>query len=185
MASEQRFNDRDIIERYTDQLTTPGVAAAHHWRRAHRQRRAWHRRVRAGRPRRPARARAKLAGAVRDGGRGREGAPERLARAHQTSRSSLAKVELSTGLSCHVLRVYGESPDIGDAAPMFELRFTLRQRRSMEGLAFLLEQVTSGATLEARDADAQYLQSVAQPIREAQALVSTRRLRSCGGCSAT
>ena len=89
-------------------------------------------------------------------------------------RDTLAKVELATGLSCHVLRVYGKTD--AEDAPLFELRFTHRQRRSMEGLAFLLEQLTKGIALQAPDPDQSYLESVAQPIREAQALGSTRRL---------
>lgn len=86
-------------------------------------------------------------------------------------RSQIKSAELSTGLSCHVLRVYG-----AEDHALFEARFTHRQRRSMEGLAFLLEQLGKGQALESRDADRTYLESVAQPIREAQALVSTRKL---------
>ena len=89
-------------------------------------------------------------------------------------RDTLAKVELTTGLSCHVLRVYGKA-DASDA-PLFELRFSHRQRRCMEGMAFLLEQSIKGVPLQTPNADQAYLESVAQPIREAQALVSTRRL---------
>lgn len=91
-------------------------------------------------------------------------------------RDGLTKVELALGLSCHVVRVYGKATDGVDAQPLAEWRFTHRQRRSMEGLAFLLEQVTKRIPLEAREPDLAYLESVAQPIREAQALVSTRRL---------
>lgn len=95
-------------------------------------------------------------------------------RMRRIAHPDIGKVELSTGLSCHVLRVYRKHRE--DEAPLIELRFTHRQRRGMEGIAFLLEQVAAGAPLEARDADAAYLDSIAQPIREAQALVSTRKL---------
>jgi ATP-binding cassette subfamily B protein len=88
-----------------------------------------------------------------------------------TSHRDVRKVDLSTGLSCHVLRVLG-----AEDTPLVELRFTHRQRRSMEGMAFLLEQIAKGVAIELRDPDAIYLDSVAQPIREAQALVSTRKL---------
>ncbi len=88
-------------------------------------------------------------------------------------RAQLAKVDLASGLSCHVLRIY-ERAD-GSAEPFAELRFTHRQRRSMEGLAFLLEQVIQAVPIETRDADQAYIEAVAQPIREAQALVSSRR----------
>ncbi|HYJ10797.1 MAG TPA: hypothetical protein VEX18_17365, partial [Polyangiaceae bacterium] len=95
------------------------------------------------------------------------GAFELLCTPHQDIR----KVDLSTGLSCHVLRVLG-----ADDTPLVELRFTHRQRRSMEGMSFFLEQLTKGIAIEPRDPDATYLDSVAQPIREAQALVSTGKM---------
>jgi len=88
--------------------------------------------------------------------------------------TALGKVELTTGLSCHVLRVYGNASE--SAAPLVELRFTHRQRHSMEGIAFLMEQVVKGVAMAARDADVAYAEAVAQPIREAQALVSAQRL---------
>ncbi|HVY31721.1 MAG TPA: ABC transporter ATP-binding protein [Polyangiaceae bacterium] len=91
--------------------------------------------------------------------------PQRVAHA------SIKTAEISTGLSCHVLRVYGTE----DHA-LLEVRFTHRQRRSMEGIAFLLEQLGKGIRLEPRNADRIYLESVAQPVREAQALVSTGRM---------
>jgi ATP-binding cassette, subfamily B, bacterial len=173
MTTEQRFDDRDIIARYTDQpsrlpdalrraIVPPGQATSEI-----------------------------LAYALAD-------LDERLSFGHtwlvlsashvvvapseveddghllRIPRSDIAKVDLATGLSCHVLRVYGSSD--ASTAPLLELRFTHRQRRSMEGLAFLLEQVTKGIPLQTRDADLAYVESVAQPIREAQALVSTRRL---------
>jgi ATP-binding cassette subfamily B protein len=94
------------------------------------------------------------------------------------SRELLGKVELATGLSCHLLRVYEKArgPEPSDSTPLIELRFTHRQRRSMEALAFLIEQVAKGLPSETRDADDAYVESVAQPIREAQALVSTGRV---------
>jgi ATP-binding cassette subfamily B protein len=177
MSTEQRFNDRDIIERYTDQPSRLPEAL----RRA----------VVA------TKAKGSAAGIV---AYALADLDEHLALArtwlvlttlevvvakqrpngsHELTRlprSGIAKVELSTGLSCHVLRVYAEAPAVGNATPLLELRFTHRQRRSMEGLAFLLEQVAGGLPVEARDADDAYVDSVAQPIREAQALVSTRKL---------
>lgn len=169
MSAKVHFNDRDVIERYTDQparlpesvrrlLARADPAAsivcyalsdlderlsfAHTW----------------------------LVLTTRELvlARQRPGGAFELVRAPH---GELRKVDLSTGLSCHVLRVLGP-----DDAPLVELRFTHRQRRSMEGLAFLLEQLIQGVALEARDADALYVESVAQPIREAQALVSTRKL---------
>jgi ATP-binding cassette subfamily B protein len=173
MTSEQRFTDHDIIQRYTDQPSRLPDA------------------LRATMSGKGARTRQVIAYALAD-------LDQHLSFARSwlilTSRElilarerangefdsfssrcdTLAKVELATGLSCHVLRVYGKTD--ADDAPLFEVRFTHRQRRSMEGLAFLLEQLTKGIPLETLDADQTYLESVAQPIREAQALVSTRRV---------
>ncbi len=178
MTTTQRFTDHDIIERYTDQParlpetlrqrivgTHPGAELVAY---------AW-----VDLDERLSFARNWLV--LTDG---------ELVLAHGTAedaepplrirRASIGKVELATGLSCHVLRVYGR-PSSGaeaevDASPCIEVRFTHRQRRSMEGLAFLLEQVAKGVALDTREADVAYLEGVAQPIREAQALVSTRRL---------
>jgi ATP-binding cassette subfamily B protein len=100
----------------------------------------------------------------------REQAAGRL-EAQRFALASLARVQLTIGLSCHVLRVYGT-----DGSPLVEARFTHRQRRTHEGFAFVLEQKLEGRKLEHRDADSAYVASVAQPIRDAQALVSTRRM---------
>ncbi len=172
MTAEQRFNDRDIIERYTDQparlpdelrssicsdteqLCFYALADLDHELAFHR---TW----------------IALTTSTLVVAQGRTNGRSELLR---LPRDGLAKVELLLGLSCHLLRVYGKTTDAVDVQPLVELRFTHRQRRSMEGLAFLLEQVTNGIALEARDPDVAYRESVAQPIREAQALVSTQRM---------
>ena len=174
MSSEQRFTDHDIIARYTDQParlpdalrlrilrdTAPAELTAYAW---------------VDLDERLAFARAWLVLSNSElilAQEGHDTEPVRIAR------TSISKVELVTGLSCHVLRVYGKASanTDTDTSPQLELRFTHRQRRTMEGMAFLLEQITKGAELQTRAADLAYLESVAQPIREAQALVSTRRL---------
>jgi ATP-binding cassette, subfamily B, bacterial len=175
MPLEQRFNDRDIIERYTDQparlpeaLRSNIIAISTHERIA-------------------SYALADLDPTLAFHRTWIVLTTSALVVAHEQSdgqhfdlvrlaRDELAKVELLLGLSCHLLRVYGKATEAVDAQPLVELRFTHRQRRSMEGLAFLLEQVTKGIPLDARDPDLSYLESVAQPIREAQALVSTQKL---------
>lgn len=93
-------------------------------------------------------------------------------RVERFARAGLGRVLLSTGLSCHILRVYGKN----SVAPLVEARFTHRQRRSMEGLSFLLEQVCAGKKLEPRDPDRYYAETVSQPIKDAQALVSKHQL---------
>jgi len=171
MSSEQRFNDRDIIERYTDQpsqlpgslrraVTGTGTNDAEAHIAAY---------ALADLDEKLALARTWVVLSTRELVIAKE-RPNETHELARVPRGDVTKVELATGLSCHLLRVYGESPAVGGAAPLLELRFTHRQRRSMEGMAFLLEQVAGGSTLETRDADATYLQSVAQPIREAQAL---------------
>jgi hypothetical protein len=154
MTAEQRFNDRDILERYTDQPARLPESV---------------RRVLA----HPGSEPELVCYALAD-------LDERLAFAStwlvltateliiartgrdqscdlsRFPRSNLSKVDLSTGLSCHALRVYGSAAGDGDTSSLtllVELRFTHRQRRSMEGLSFLLEQITEGIALDARDAD--------------------------------
>jgi ATP-binding cassette subfamily B protein len=173
MSSQQRFNDRDIIERYTDQPSTLPPTIRQRVSGTNGNSQAIH-----------SYALADLDGQLAFAHTWLVLAERELVLAHEGSelvripRVALGKVELATGLSCHLLRVYDKSglPDAGGTIPLIELRFTHRQRRSMEGLAFLLEQVDKGLALDAHDADRAYLESVAQPIREAQALVSTRKL---------
>ena len=47
--------------------------------------------------------------------------------------------------------------------PLVELRFTHRQRLSMEGMAFLLEEIGKGESVDVPDADAHYLHGDAGP----------------------
>jgi ATP-binding cassette subfamily B protein len=87
-------------------------------------------------------------------------------------RSRIRAVSNEPGLSCRVLRVHGES----DREPLAELYFTQRQKRSIEGLAFVLEQALEGRNVPLGDADALYASSVLDPVREAQALVAPNKL---------
>jgi hypothetical protein len=84
-------------------------------------------------------------------------------RVERFARARLGRVLLQAGLSCHILRVYAK----GEEAPLCEARFTHRQRRSMEGLGFLLEQVSAGKNLELRDPDRYYAETVSRPIKDA------------------
>ena len=87
-------------------------------------------------------------------------------------RSEISGLSTEEGLSCRTLRILGGA----DAPPLAVLRFTLRQRRSMEAFAFVLEQALEGRTVSLADADESYLQNVIRPIRDAQALVVRHRL---------
>ena len=84
------------------------------------------------------------------------------------ARSSVQAVRLEPGLSCNTLAVLGEP---GEPA-LARLRFTHRQRRAMENVLFLLEQALEGREVARVDPDAVYSDSVAGPVREAQALVA-------------
>jgi len=87
---------------------------------------------------------------------------------HAFERSRIGDVRLDPGLSCNVIRVLGT----GDEPALARLRFTHRQRRSMENILFVLEQQLAGTTVPVADPDATYAESVAGPVREAQALVA-------------
>jgi ATP-binding cassette subfamily B protein len=96
------------------------------------------------------------------------GAPE----IRSFARSEIHGVKLEAGLSCQVLRIFGKP----DTLALATLRFTHRQRRSMEGLAFVLEQALEGREIPLGDPDQTYVEAVVRPIREAQALVVANRL---------
>jgi ATP-binding cassette subfamily B protein len=96
------------------------------------------------------------------------GAPE----IRSFARSEIHGVKLEAGLSCQVLRIFGKP----DTPALATLRFTHRQRRGMEGLAFVLEQALEGREIPLGDPDQTYVEAVVRPIREAQALVVANRL---------
>jgi ATP-binding cassette subfamily B protein len=84
------------------------------------------------------------------------------------AREQVQGVRLEPGLSCNTLLVLGAP---GEPA-LARLRFTHRQRRAMENVHFLLEQGLDGRLVDRVDPDAVYADSVAGPVREAQALVA-------------
>ncbi len=88
------------------------------------------------------------------------------------ARARISGVSVEAGLSCRVLRLHGDAGE----PPLCELYFTQRQRRSMDGLAFVLEQALEGRTVPLADADRLYAESVLDPVREAQALVVSNKL---------
>jgi len=88
-------------------------------------------------------------------------------------RSSIEAVREAPGLSANTLTILGEP---GEPA-LALLRYTHRQRRAFENIRFVLEEQLGGSAREIPnlDADRVYADSVARPIREAQALVSGRQ----------
>ena len=88
-------------------------------------------------------------------------------------RADVEAVREAPGLSANTLTILGAP---GEPA-LALLRYTHRQRRAFENLRFVLEEQLAGSKrdIPAVDADRVYAESVARPIREAQALVSGRQ----------
>src|SRR5467141_2846686 len=86
------------------------------------------------------------------------------------ARSSIEAVREAPGLSANTLSILG-SP--GEPALLL-VRYTHRQRRAFENIRFILEEQLEAGSREipAVDADRVYADSIARPIREAQALVA-------------
>jgi ATP-binding cassette subfamily B protein len=83
-------------------------------------------------------------------------------------RAAVREVRLEPGLACNTLRLLGEPGE----PSLARLRFTHRQRRAMENVQFLLQQGIEGRDVPVANADRVYAESVAAPVREAQALVA-------------
>src|SRR2546426_1834376 len=88
-------------------------------------------------------------------------------------RSGIEAVREAPGLSANTLTILGAP---GEPA-LALLRYTHRQRRAFENIRFVLEEQVNGHPRELADgeADRLYAESVARPIRDAQALVSGRQ----------
>jgi ATP-binding cassette subfamily B protein len=88
-------------------------------------------------------------------------------------RTEIDAVREAPGLSANTLTMLGAP---GEPALVL-LRYTHRQRRAFENIRFVLEEALHGHEhdIPAVDADRVYADSVARPIREAQALVSGRQ----------
>ncbi|HEX9620323.1 MAG TPA: ABC transporter ATP-binding protein [Polyangiaceae bacterium] len=96
--------------------------------------------------------------------------------ARTLERARVENVEVESGLSCNTLRVQvpGDEP--------FALHFTQRQRLAVENVAERLKQRAADAgqastvkpSAQNDNADADYASYVAQPIRDAQALIASR-----------
>ncbi|MCP5060417.1 MAG: ABC transporter ATP-binding protein [bacterium] len=85
------------------------------------------------------------------------------------ARESIQAMRLDPGLTCNTLRFLGEP---GQPA-LARVRFTHRQRRAMESVQFVIERALDGSPVAfSADADGEYADNVAGPIREAQALVA-------------
>jgi ATP-binding cassette subfamily B protein len=83
-------------------------------------------------------------------------------------RARITAVREAPGLSATTLTLLGRPGD----PPLAVLRYTHRQRRAIENLRFVLEEDLAGRTVPTGDADKEYADSIARPIRETQALVA-------------
>jgi ATP-binding cassette subfamily B protein len=102
----------------------------------------------------------------------REGEKDGEVEIRSFSRSRIRELRTHRGLSCNVLQVQGEP----GTPPLAVVRYTQRQRRAVENVAFVLEQALEDRQVPLGDPDALYVESVARPIRNAQALVARDRL---------
>ncbi len=102
-------------------------------------------------------------------------------------RASVRSVDVSHALSCNTLRISvgpplpdgsgaRGSPPTDDSLEFVTLRFTQRQRRAIENVAALLDGEAMPDVEHLGDADRLYAQSVARPIRDAQALVASNQM---------
>jgi ATP-binding cassette subfamily B protein len=83
-------------------------------------------------------------------------------------RARITAVREAPGLSATTLTLLGTPGD----PPVAVLRYSHRQRRAVENLRFVLEEELAGRSVPTGDADREYADSVARPIRETQALVA-------------
>ena len=87
-------------------------------------------------------------------------------------RKDITEVRERHGLSCNVLSLLGAP----NAPALAEVRFTHRQRLPFENIRFVLEEAIEQRDVPLSDADAEYADGLAKPIREAQALVAKREI---------
>jgi ATP-binding cassette subfamily B protein len=74
------------------------------------------------------------------------------------------------GMSANTLLILGDE----GAAPLLVVRYTQRQRATVENIRFVLDEALIGRSVALVDADHVYADAVARPVRDAQALVSGR-----------
>jgi ATP-binding cassette, subfamily B, bacterial len=91
-------------------------------------------------------------------------------------RRRIRAVQEAPGLSANTLSLLGPPGD----PPFAVLRYTQRQRGAIENVRFVLDEALHGRTVadvSTADPDHVYAESVARPVRDAQALVSGRESR--------
>lgn len=102
----------------------------------------------------------------------REAAPGEEPEIQSFERSRIRDLTETPGLSCNVLSILG-----GPGEPALAvLRYTQRQRKAIENISFVIERQLEGVEVPTPDPDREYVESLARPIRDAQALVAHRRI---------
>ncbi len=86
------------------------------------------------------------------------------------ARSQIRALHEAQGLSATTLTLLAAPGE----APLAVLRYTNRQRRAFENLRFVLDERLAGRSAASGDADREYADAVARPIRDTQALVAGR-----------
>jgi ATP-binding cassette subfamily B protein len=86
------------------------------------------------------------------------------------SRKEIQGIRETPGLSCNTLHILGNEND----PPLVTLRFSHRQRRTMENVKYMVEHNKEDDAIQASDADEEYSRTVAKAMREAQASVADR-----------
>jgi len=87
------------------------------------------------------------------------------------ARARITGVRESPGLSACALTILGAPGD----PPLLVVRFTHRQRGTIENIRFVLEEALEGRVTPPADPDVLYADGVARPIRDAQAMVAGGR----------
>ncbi len=85
-------------------------------------------------------------------------------------RARVRAVKRRQGLSCNVLTLLGAP----DEPALAILRYSHRQRIPVENIAFVLEEALLDRSVAVGDADDEYVDGIAKPVREAQALIASR-----------
>ena len=102
------------------------------------------------------------------------GSPDGAWEVRSIERAHVRAVQEAPGLSANALLLLGAPDD----PPLAVVRYTQRQRGAFENIHFVLAESLAGrtvATSGGEEADRVYLDAVARPIRDAQALVAGRR----------
>jgi ATP-binding cassette subfamily B protein len=86
-------------------------------------------------------------------------------------RSRIEGLHEDPGLSATTLTVLAAA----GKPPLAVVRYSNRQRRAFENLRYVVEEQLEGRAVPAADADAEYADGVARPIRETQALVAGKK----------